>query len=116
MVNRHNRLLVTFPVIPDPLLGVSAFIIAYKPRLQSILRSLITTTTGMPPFQKSINQRHSIAVLVPLGSTAILPTVARPIAADDFAVFVGSISPSSSASWRRVRETFCQQRGAPARA
>ena len=48
MVSRHNRLLVTFHVLTDALLGVSAFIIAYTLRFHA---GLIPVPKGVPPLR-----------------------------------------------------------------
>ena len=44
---RHNRLLVTFYIVSDALLGVSAFIIAYALRFYT---GLIPIRYGLPPL------------------------------------------------------------------
>jgi len=64
MVNRHNRLLVTFHVLTDALLGVSAFIVAYVLRFHA---GLIPVFYGVPPVRQYLNVLPFIAVLVPLG-------------------------------------------------
>jgi Undecaprenyl-phosphate glucose phosphotransferase len=95
MVNRHNRLLVTFHVLSDAMLGVTAFIIAYELRFHSdLISSLIPITKGMPPLQQYINVLPFIAVLVPLGfQLQGLYRLRRGRSRVDefFAVFVGSI-------------------------
>ena len=95
MVNRHNRLLVTFHVLSDAMLGVTAFIIAYELRFHSdLIGSLIPITKGMPPLQQYINVVPFIAVLVPLGfqlQGLYRLRRGRSRVDDFFAVFVGSI-------------------------
>jgi Undecaprenyl-phosphate glucose phosphotransferase len=95
MVNRHNRLLVTFHVLSDAMLGVTAFIIAYQLRFHSdIIASLIPITKGMPPLQQYINVLPFIAVLVPLGfqlQGLYRLRRGRSRVDDFFAVFVGTI-------------------------
>ena len=48
---RHNRLLVTFHVISDALLGVTAFILAYAVRFQT---GFIPITRGLPPLKQYV--------------------------------------------------------------
>jgi Undecaprenyl-phosphate glucose phosphotransferase len=95
MVSRHNRLLVTFHVLSDALLGVTAFIIAYELRFHSdFISSLIPITKGMPPLRQYINVLPFIAVLVPLGfqlQGLYRLRRGRSRVDDFFAVFVGSI-------------------------
>ena len=95
MVNRHNRLLVTFHVLSDAMLGVTAFIIAYELRFHSdLISSLIPITKGMPPLQQYINVLPFIAVMVPLGfqlQGLYRLRRGRSRVDDFFAVFVGSI-------------------------
>ena len=94
MVNRHNRLLVTFHVLSDALLGVTAFIIAYELRFHSgLISTLIPITKGMPPLQQHINVLPFIAVLVPLGfqlQGLYRLRRGRSRVDDFFAVFVGT--------------------------
>jgi Undecaprenyl-phosphate glucose phosphotransferase len=95
VVNRHNRLLVTFHVLSDAMLGVTAFIIAYQLRFHSdIIGSLIPITKGMPPLQQYINVLPFIAVLVPFGfqlQGLYRLRRGRSRVDDFFAVFVGTI-------------------------
>ncbi|HEV8211871.1 MAG TPA: undecaprenyl-phosphate glucose phosphotransferase [Vicinamibacterales bacterium] len=95
MVNRHNRLLVTFHVLSDAMLGVTAFIIAYELRFHSgFISRLIPITKGMPPLQQYINVLPFIAILVPLGfqlQGLYRLRRGRSRVDDFFAVFVGSI-------------------------
>ncbi len=95
MVSRHNRLLVTFHVLSDALLGVTAFIIAYELRFHSdLISTLIPITKGMPPLQQYINVLPFIAILVPLGfqlQGLYRLRRGRSRVDDFFAVFVGSI-------------------------
>jgi Undecaprenyl-phosphate glucose phosphotransferase len=91
MVNRHNRLLVTFHVATDALLGVSAFVIAYAIRFHA---GLIPVTKGIPPLRQYLNVLPFIAVLVPLGfqlQGLYRLRRGRSRVDDFFAVFVGSI-------------------------
>ena len=68
MVNRHNRLLATFHVLSDALLGVSAFIIAYALRFHTdLVTNLIPITRGVPPLRQYIQDLPFVAILVPLG-------------------------------------------------
>ena len=95
MVIRHNRLLVTFHVISDALLGVTAFIIAYALRFHTpIVTALIPITRGVPPLQQYIQDLPFIATLVPLGfqlQGLYRLRRGRSRVDDFFAVFVGSI-------------------------
>jgi Undecaprenyl-phosphate glucose phosphotransferase len=95
VVNRHNRLLVTFHVLSDAMLGVTAFIIAYELRFHSdLISGLIPITKGMPPLQQYINVLPFIATLVPLGfqlQGLYRLRRGRSRVDDFFAVFVGSI-------------------------
>src|SRR3954468_11283859 len=95
MVNRHNRLLVTFHVLSDAMLGVTAFIFAYELRFHSdLISSLIPITKGMPPLEQYINVLPFIFILVPLGfQLQGLYRLRRGRSRVDefFAVFVGSI-------------------------
>jgi Undecaprenyl-phosphate glucose phosphotransferase len=91
MVNRHNRLLVTFHVLTDALLGVSAFIIAYTLRFHA---GLIPITKGIPPLRQYLNILPFIAGLVPLGfqlQGLYRLRRGRSRVDDFFAVFVGTI-------------------------
>ena len=63
MVNRYNRLLVTFHVLSDSMLGVSAFIIAYALRFHT---GLIPAPKGVPPLEQYLIVAPFVAVLVPL--------------------------------------------------
>ena len=88
---RHNRLLVTFHLIADALLGVSAFIIAYAIRFYA---GFIPITRGLPPFQQYLNIVPFIAGLVPLGfhlQGLYRLRRGRSRVDDFFNVFVGSI-------------------------
>jgi Undecaprenyl-phosphate glucose phosphotransferase len=88
---RHNRLLVTFHVISDAMLGVSAFIVAYVLRFQT---GLIPVTRGIPPLRQYIDVMPFIAVLVPLGfqlQGLYRLRRGRSRVDDFFAVVVGSI-------------------------
>jgi len=90
-VIRHNRLLVTFHVLTDVLLGLSAFIIAYAIRFHT---GLIPITKGLPPLRQYINVLPFIAVLVPLGfhlQGLYRLRRGRSRVDDFFAVLIGSI-------------------------
>ena len=95
MLNRHNRLLVTFHVVSDALLAVTAFIIAYALRFHSgIIPLLIPITKGIPPLRQYIEDLPFIAILVPLGFQlqGLYRLRRGQSRVDDFfAVFVGSI-------------------------
>ena len=91
---RHNRLLVTFYVISDALLGVTAFIIAYAIRFHTPLTFLIPVTKGVPPLLQYVKVLPFIAGLVPLGfQLQGLYRLRRGSSRVDdfFAVFVGTI-------------------------
>jgi Undecaprenyl-phosphate glucose phosphotransferase len=91
MVKRHNRLLVTFYVVSDALLGLSAFVLAYTIRFHT---NLIPITKGVPPLRQYINLLPFIAVLVPLGfhlQSLYRLRRGRSRVDDFFAVFVGTI-------------------------
>jgi Undecaprenyl-phosphate glucose phosphotransferase len=91
MLSRHNRLLVTFHVTSDALLGVTAFIIAYVLRFHT---GVIPITKGIPPLRNYLNVLPFIAVLVPLGfqlQGLYRLRRGRSRVDDFFAVFVGSI-------------------------
>jgi Undecaprenyl-phosphate glucose phosphotransferase len=88
---RHNRLLVTFYIASDALLGISAFIIAYALRFYT---GFIPITRGLPPLQQYINLLPFIAAVVPLGfhlQGLYRLRRGRSRVDDFFAVFVGSI-------------------------
>jgi Undecaprenyl-phosphate glucose phosphotransferase len=90
-VIRHNRLLVTFYVLSDALLGVAAFIIAYALRFYT---GLIPIRYGLPPLQQYINLLPFIAAVVPLGfhlQGLYRLRRGRSRVDDFFQVFVGSI-------------------------
>jgi Undecaprenyl-phosphate glucose phosphotransferase len=91
MVKRYNRLLITFYVVSDALLGLSAFVLAYTIRFHT---NLIPITKGVPPLRQYINLLPFIAVLVPLGfhlQSLYRLRRGRSRVDDFFAVFVGSI-------------------------
>jgi len=88
---RHNRLLVTFHVISDALLGLTAFILAYAIRFQA---GFIPITRGLPPLRQYVNVLPFIGVVVPLGfflQGLYRLRRGRSRVDDFFAVFVGSI-------------------------
>ncbi|HVH29453.1 MAG TPA: undecaprenyl-phosphate glucose phosphotransferase [Vicinamibacterales bacterium] len=91
MVNRYNRLLVTFHVLSDSMLGVSAFIIAYALRFHT---GLIPAPKGIPPLQQYLMVAPFVAALVPLGfqlQGLYRLRRGRSRVDDFFNVFVGSI-------------------------
>ncbi len=91
MVKRYNRLLITFYVVSDALLGLSAFVLAYTIRFHT---NLIPITKGVPPLRQYINLLPFIAVLVPLGfhlQSLYRLRRGRSRVDDFFAVFVGTI-------------------------
>src|SRR6185436_12786102 len=88
---RHNRLLVTFHVVSDALLGVAAFILAYAIRFQT---GFIPITRGLPPLRQYVNVLPFIVGVVPLGfflQGLYRLRRGRSRVDDFFAVFVGSI-------------------------
>ncbi len=88
---RHNRLLVTFHVIADALLGISAFIIGYILRFQT---GLIPITKGIPPLRQYVNVLPFVAGSVLLGfqlQGLYRLRRGRSRVDDFFAVFVGTI-------------------------
>ena len=88
---RHNRLLVTFYVASDAVLGVTAFIIAYALRFYS---GLIPIRYGLPPLQQYINLLPFVAAVVPLGfhlQGLYRLRRGRSRVDDFFQVFVGTI-------------------------
>ena len=95
MVNRHNRLLVTFHVLSDALLGVTAFILAYELRFHSDSSAASSRSPrGCRRCEQYINVLPFIAVLVPLGfqlQGLYRLRRGRSRVDDFFAVFVGSI-------------------------
>ncbi len=95
MVNRHNRLLVTFYVVSDALLGVTAFVLAYALRFHtSFFASVIPITKGVPPLRQYVAVMPFVMGLVPLGfhlQGLYRLRRGRSRVDDFFAVFVGSI-------------------------
>jgi Undecaprenyl-phosphate glucose phosphotransferase len=90
-VIRHNRLLVTFYLLSDALLGVAAFIIAYALRFYT---GLIPIRYGLPPLQQYINLLPFVAAVVPLGfhlQGLYRLRRGRSRVDDFFQVFVGTI-------------------------
>src|SRR5436190_21329087 len=91
VVNRYNRLLVTFHVLSDSMLGVSAFVIAYALRFHT---GLIPAPKGVPPLQQYLIVAPFIAALVPIGfhlQGLYRLRRGRSRVDDFFAVFVGTI-------------------------
>jgi Undecaprenyl-phosphate glucose phosphotransferase len=87
---RHNRLLVTFYVVSDALLAISAFIIAYALRFHVG----IPAPRGVPPLGQYLRLLPLIAGLVPLAyhlQGLYRLRRGRSRVDDFFAVFVGSI-------------------------
>ncbi len=87
---RHNRLLVTFYVVSDALLALSAFIIAYALRFHIG----IPAPRGVPPLGQYVRLLPFIAMLVPLAyhlQGLYRLRRGRSRVDDFFAVFVGSI-------------------------
>ncbi len=94
MLNRHNRLLVTFYVLSDAFLGTVAFLAAYLLRFHSAIATLIPITKGVPPLRQYIDLVPFVAVLVPIGfhlQGLYRLRRGRSRVDDFFAVFVGSI-------------------------
>jgi Undecaprenyl-phosphate glucose phosphotransferase len=95
MVNRYNRLLVTFYVISDALLGVTAFVLAYALRFHtSLIASLIPITKGVPPLRQYVSVLPFVMAVVPLGfqlQGLYRLRRGRTRVDDFFAVFVGTI-------------------------
>src|SRR5919204_2600643 len=95
MVNRHNRLLVTFHVISDALLGVTAFVIAYALRFHTgLITGVIPVTKGVPPLRQYLMVLPFIMALLPIGfqlQGLYRLRRGRSRVDDFFAVFVGSI-------------------------
>jgi Undecaprenyl-phosphate glucose phosphotransferase len=88
---RHNRLLVTFYVASDALLGVTAFIVAYVLRFYT---GLIPITKGLPPLHQYLNVLPFIIVLVPFAfhlQGLYRLSRGRSRVDDFFAILVGSI-------------------------
>ena len=88
---RHNRLLVTFHVVSDALLGLTAFLVAYALRFHT---GLLPVPKGMPPLRQYVNVLPFILVVVPLGfflQGLYRLRRGRSRVDDFFAVFVGSI-------------------------
>ena len=57
---RHNRLLVTFYVATDALLGLSGFIVAYALRFHA---GLLPVPKGVPPLGQYVNVLPFVAVI-----------------------------------------------------
>src|SRR5262249_13042098 len=94
VVNRHNRLLVTFHILSDALLALIAFVLAYLLRFHTGLAALIPITKGVPPLGQYLNVLPFVAALVPLGfqlQGLYRLRRGRSRVDDFFAVFVGSI-------------------------
>jgi len=63
VVNRHNRLLITFHVLSDALFASCAFLLAYIIRFES---GLLPVTKGVPPFTQYVDMVPFVAALTPL--------------------------------------------------
>ncbi len=88
---RHHRLLVTFHLLSDAALGLTAFLVAYLLRFQT---GLIPITRGLPPLRQYLNVLPFIALVVPFGFylQGLYRLRRGGSRVDDFfAVFVGSI-------------------------
>ena len=91
MVRRYNRLLVSFHVVSDAILGIVSFLVAYTIRFDA---GLIPVTKGYPPLEQYINVLPLIALLVPLcfHSQKIYRLHQGRSRVDDFfAVLIGTI-------------------------
>ena len=91
MVRRQSRLLTTYHVLADAMLGMSAFALAYALRFES---GLIPITKGQPPFSQYVTLLPFVGALVPLAfQTQGLYRLRRGRSRVDdfFAVFVGTI-------------------------
>ena len=95
MVNRHNRLLVTFHLLSDATLAGVAFVAAYALRFHSgLIPALIPITRGIPPLRQYIVDLPFVLTLVPLGfqlQGLYRLRRGRSRVDDFFAVFVGTI-------------------------
>jgi Undecaprenyl-phosphate glucose phosphotransferase len=94
MLNRHNRLLITFYIVSDALFGVTAFIIAYALRFHPFMAAIIPVTKGVPPLRQYVNLLPFVAAVVPIGfqlQGLYRLRRGRSRVDDFFAVFVGSI-------------------------
>src|SRR5258708_26458358 len=93
MMRRYNRLLVAFFVIGDPLLGLTAFLVAYLLRFE-ILHSLLPVHKGVPPFGQYLRIAPFIGLLVPIAFQVqglYRLRRGRSRVDDFFGVFVGTI-------------------------
>jgi Undecaprenyl-phosphate glucose phosphotransferase len=91
---RHNRLLVTFHLITDALLGITAFMIAFAIRFHTDFADFVPVTKGVPPRNQYLLVSPFVACLVPLGfylQGLYRLRRGRSRVDDFFAVFVGSI-------------------------
>ncbi|MGH9329729.1 MAG: undecaprenyl-phosphate glucose phosphotransferase [Vicinamibacterales bacterium] len=91
MVKRQSRLLTTYHVLADVMLGMAAFALAYAVRFES---GLIPITKGQPPFSQYVTLLPFVGLLVPLAfQTQGLYRLRRGRSRVDdfFAVFVGTI-------------------------
>jgi Undecaprenyl-phosphate glucose phosphotransferase len=91
MVRRQSRLLTTYYVLADIVLGMGAFALAYVVRFET---GLIPVTKGYPPFSQYATLAPFVGLLVPLAfQTQGLYRLRRGRSRVDdfFAVFVGTI-------------------------
>jgi Undecaprenyl-phosphate glucose phosphotransferase len=91
MVRRQSRLLTTYYVFADIILGMAAFALAYFVRFET---GLIPVTKGYPPFSQYATLAPFVGLLVPLAfQTQGLYRLRRGRSRVDdfFAVFVGTI-------------------------
>ncbi len=94
MMRRYNRLLVGFYLITDAILGMAAFVLAYKLRFNSFIADLIPPVKGIPEFEYYLDMLPFVAVLVPIAFQVqglYRLRRGRTRLDDFFAVFVGSI-------------------------
>src|SRR2546423_1213818 len=65
MIRRYNRLLVVLFVVSDTLLGMTAFLVAYLLRFET-LAGLLPVHKGFPPFAQYLRIAPFIGALVPV--------------------------------------------------
>jgi Undecaprenyl-phosphate glucose phosphotransferase len=93
MMRRYNRLLVAFFVLADMLLGMTAFLLAYVLRFET-LASLLPVHKGLPPFAQYLRIAPFIGGLVPVAFQVqglYRLRRGRSRVDDFFGVFVGTI-------------------------
>ncbi len=94
MMRRYNRLLIAFYVITDAVLGMLAFVLAYKLRFNSPIAALIPPVKGIPEFEYYVDMLPFVGLLVPAAfhvQGLYRLRRGRTRLDDFFAVFVGSI-------------------------